>query len=184
MGREHAHGGILGIAIAVPRDLAPVDHQKLLRSLARLRQEGLKLGALGAWSLLPPDQAGSLDTLRDRVWTAYPGGARHWATVTPYVFDRHAKSKNKAAYQVELADSLRQSWERVRQSQEISVEAVVTPVSAHLGTPPAHEFPRLTRKDGSQCRHTHAILIFDRPVIGPILLGAGRYRGYGLCRPV
>lgn len=33
-------------------------------------------------------------------------------------------------------------------------------------------------------RHAHAILVFDRPVRGPILLGAGRYRGYGLCRPL
>jgi CRISPR-associated protein Csb2 len=83
-----------------------------------------------------------------------------------------------------LADSIRQSWERVRQSQAVLVDAVVTPVSAHLGAPAAHEFPRLQRKDGSECRHTHAILIFSQPVIGPVLLGAGRYRGYGLCRPL
>jgi len=57
-------------------------------------------------------------------------------------------------------------------------------VSAHLGAPASHQFPRLARKDGSECRHTHAILIFDRPVVGPVLLGAGRYRGYGLCRPL
>jgi CRISPR-associated protein Csb2 len=50
--------------------------------------------------------------------------------------------------------------------------------------PPAHTFPRMTRKDGSQCRHAHAILIFDQPVVGPLLLGAGRSRGYGLCRPI
>ena len=30
----------------------------------------------------------------------------------------------------------------------------------------------------------HAILIFSEPVVGPVLLGAGRYRGYGLCRPL
>jgi CRISPR-associated protein Csb2 len=62
-------------------------------------------------------------------------------------------------------------------------EVVVTAVSAHLGAPPAHEFPRLRRKAGSQRRHSHAILIFDEPVCGPMLLGAGRYRGYGVCRP-
>ena len=63
-------------------------------------------------------------------------------------------------------------------------EVVVIGVSAHLGAPPAHEFPRLRRKDGSQRRHSHAILIFDEPVCGPMLLGAGRYRGYGVCRPI
>ena len=63
-------------------------------------------------------------------------------------------------------------------------EVIVTPVSAHLGVPPAHEFPRLERKDGSRRRHVHAILVFSEMVRGPILLGAGRYRGYGLCRPL
>ena len=63
-------------------------------------------------------------------------------------------------------------------------EVVVTAVSAHLGAPPAHELPRLRRKDGSRRRHSHAILIFDEPVCGPMLLGAGRYRGYGVCRPI
>jgi CRISPR-associated protein Csb2 len=63
-------------------------------------------------------------------------------------------------------------------------EVIVTPVSSHLGAPPAHAFPRLRRKDGSERRHTHAILLFDIAVRGPVIIGAGRYRGYGLCRPM
>jgi CRISPR-associated protein Csb2 len=184
VGREHAHGGILGVAVAVPRDLEPAYRDQLLRALAAVRREGLKLGALGRWSLETPGTGASPLTLRDRIWTAAPAGARQWATVTPYVYDRHPKAKNKAAYQRELADAARESWQRVRQASDVSVEVVITPVSAHLGVPASHQFPRLARKDGSDCRHTHAILIFDRPVIGPVLLGAGRYRGYGLCRPL
>jgi len=30
----------------------------------------------------------------------------------------------------------------------------------------------------------HAILVFDEPARGPVLIGAGRYRGYGMCRPL
>jgi CRISPR-associated protein Csb2 len=184
VGREHAHGGILGVAVAVPREIDDADRQKLLAALGKVRQEGLKLGALGKWRLETPAGAAWRETLRDRAWTGYPRGARQWATVTPYVFDRHAKSKEKAAYQAELADSIRQSWERVRHSDAVTVDVAVTPVSAHLGAPAAHEFPRLQRKDGSERRHTHAILIFSEPVVGPVLLGAGRFRGYGLCKPL
>lgn len=184
VGHEHAHGGILGIAIAVPGKIDEADRQKLLNSLARLREEGLKLGTLGRWRLEAPGREAWRDTLRDRLWTAYPSGARQWATVTPYVFDRHAKAKDKVVYQAELAESIRKSWERIRRSHKVAVQVVVTPVSAHLGAPAAHEFPRLQRKDGSECRHTHAILMFSEPVVGPVLLGAGRYRGYGLCRPL
>ncbi len=181
---EHADGGIRGIAVGVPRDIQVPDRQRLLAALAGIRRQGLKLGALGCWELQPPYAGSSLATLRDRVWTAFPEGARVWATVTPYVYDRHPKAKDKATYQRELAEAVRESWHRVCQSPEVAVEVIITPVSAHLGAPASHEFPRLVRKDGTQCRHTHAILIFDKPVVGPILLGAGRYRGYGLCRPL
>lgn len=64
-----------------------------------------------------------------------------------------------------------------------TLAVIVTPVSAHLGVPPARAFPKLKRKDGSDRRHTHAILVFDGPVCGPVLVGAGRFRGYGVCRP-
>jgi CRISPR-associated protein Csb2 len=184
VGHERAHGGILGVALAVPRDLEVGDRKQLLQALAAIRRQGLKLGPLGCWDLLPPDAGALPMALHDRVWTATPAGKRQWATVTPYVYDRHAKSKDTAAHQRELAEAIRESWHRVRQSPDVSVEVVITSVSAHFGAPASHQFPRLARKDGSESRHTHAILIFDRPVVGPILLGAGRYRGYGFCRPL
>jgi len=184
VGREHAHGGILGAAIALPRDIEAGDRERLLLALAALGKEGLKLGPLGEWLLESPEAGPARDTLRDRVWTAAPGGARQWATVTPYVLDRHSKAKDRVAYERELADAVRTSWERVQQSAGVKVDVAITPVSAHVGAPASHEFPRLARKDGSECRHTHAILIFDRPVTGPVLLGAGRFRGYGLFRPL
>ena len=115
-------------------------------------------------------------------WTGHPNGARQWSTVTPVAFDRHPKSTARAARRAEVADMLRRSCVRVDLTEPR--EIIVTAVSAHPGVPPAHAFPRLHRKDGSPRRHTHAILVFDEPVCGPILLGAGRYRGYGFCRPL
>jgi CRISPR-associated protein Csb2 len=182
VGHERAHGGILGVALALPRDLTAPDRQRLLQALAGIRKEGLKLGPLGCWELATLDAGSPPYSLRDRTWTAAPAGARQWATVTPYVFDRHAKAKDKSAYQEEVASALADSCTRI--DLPAPGEVIVTPVSAHLGAPPAHSFPRLPRKDGSLCRHTHAILVFAEPVVGPVLLGAGRYRGYGLCRPI
>ena len=198
VGSEHAHGGILGIGVAVPREIDADVRRFLLRALQGIRdgirpdgalvpenERGLKLGRLGRWSFGVIDSASPVN-LRERLWTAAPRGARQWATVTPYVYDRHPKAKDKGAYQQELADSVRTSWERVRQLHQTDskLEVVITPVSAHLGVPPSHCYPRMTRKDGGECRHSHAILVFERPVVGPLLLGAGRYRGYGLCRPL
>lgn len=191
VGHEHAHGGLLGVAFALPRIASTDQRRRVLRAAGALRNpaEGLRLGRLGRWKLTAPDSS-SPQTVRDRSWTAAPNGAIVWSTVTPYVFDRHAKAKNKAAYLDEVAAAVRYSWSRVEnigptgQQQAALVDVVVTPISRHLGTPAANDFPRLRRKDGSLCRHVHLVLTFDRPVVGPLLLGAGRYFGYGLCRPV
>ena len=56
-------------------------------------------------------------------------------------------------------------------------------VSMFIGAPHAGSFSPIVRKsDGGRIHHTHAIITFPEPVIGPVILGAGRYRGYGFCR--
>jgi CRISPR-associated protein Csb2 len=98
------------------------------------------------------------------------------------VFDRHPKAKEKTQYQQEVSLMIANACTRI--SLPKPREVIVTQVSAHFGVPPAFNFPRLKRKDGSERCHTHAILVFDEPVCGPVLVGAGRYRGYGACRPL
>ena len=44
--------------------------------------------------------------------------------------------------------------------------------------------PWLPSKAGSARQQVHVIIEFDVEVEGPVLLGAGRYRGYGLCKPL
>jgi CRISPR-associated protein Csb2 len=151
-------------------------------ALERVRKEGLKLGRLGNWRIDSIAAQRPLVNLLPETWTRYPHGATHWATVTPIAFDQHAKAKDKGVYQTEIAATIRLACQRACLCEPR--EVIVTAVSAHLGAPAAHLFPRLLRKDGSQRRHSHAILIFAEPVCGPMLLGAGRYRGYGLCRPM
>lgn len=184
VGHKHADGALRGLGIALPRGLEAADRRKLLAAVSRL--EELWLGALGRWRLERPGAEAALETLRAETWTAAGRGARRWATVTPYVFDRHPKAKDRAGYEREAAEAVRESWRRVRGADEEGnePEAWVTPISPLFGAPAAHEFPRLRRKDGGERRHTHAVLTFARPVVGPILLGAGRFRGYGLFRPV
>jgi CRISPR-associated protein Csb2 len=102
--------------------------------------------------------------------------------VTPVAFDRHPKERDRAAYQREVAEMLSAACVAIGLPRPR--EVVPVPVSAHPGVPPAFEFPGLQRKDGTERRHAHAILVFDEPVRGPVLIGAGRYRGYGVCRPM
>ena len=178
VGREHATGHLMGLAIAVPTELDQKQRQEALAAVGRV--EELTIGSLGRWKLDREDQG--LLNLRPEVWTGGNDGATQWATVTPIAFDKHAKAKDHAGREQKLADMIKKGCVRIRLTEP--KEIIITPVSAHLGVPAAHEFPRLQRKDGSDRRHAHAILIFDKPVRGPIAIGAGRYRGYGFCRPL
>jgi len=180
VGHPHAVGRLPGMALALPLEMQPEIRAEILRAAERIKE--LVLGRLGAWNVQRETMARPLETLRAATWTAHPKGVTHWSTVTPVALDQHPKAKAKDEYLAATAELIRQGCERIGLPQPR--EVVVTPVSAHLGVPPAHAFPRLQRKDGSERRHTHAILVFDEPVRGPILVGAGRYRGYGFSRPM
>lgn len=180
VGHPHADGHLLGMGIVLPDELKPEDRRYALRAVARI--DRLLLGRLGTWRIGAVKATEPPWSLRSDVWTAHPGGATHWSTVTPIAFDRHSNEKDRSAYQDEITAMIAQA--AVRVGLPAPRDVIVTAVSAHLGVPPAHAFPRLLRKDGSQRRHAHAILIFGEQVRGPILLGAGRYRGYGVCRPL
>lgn len=180
VGHSHADGHLVGMALALPKGLGAEERRGVLRAVGRVRE--LKLGRLGVWAIQHDTSAQASWNLQPEIWTAHSEGATHWSTVTPIVFDRHPKSKTQAECLGEVAGMIEGACGSIGLPNPR--EVIVTPVSAHLGVPPAHAFPRLQRKDGSERRHTHAILVFDCPVRGPVLLGAGRYRGYGLCRPM
>lgn len=180
VGHPHADGHLVGVAAALPAGLSAEERRHVLRVVGRVDE--LKLGELGAWALVRDVGDRSPSNLRAGAWTGPRAGATHWSTVTPIAFDRHPKAKDRAAYQREVAEMVAEACIAIGLPRPR--EVVVTAVSAHVGVPPAHLFPRLQRKDGAERRHAHAILVFDEPVRGPVLVGAGRYRGYGVCRPM
>ena len=197
-GSEHADGRLMGLALSLPRECSADIRRILLKCLANMRDgttdssPQLKLGALGVWNLDGITEDRPPFNLLASTWTASPQGATEWGTVTPIVLDRHSKAKAKdiAEYRAEVAKTIQTACERVLYSKTPEKEApkivhvAPLPVSPHLGTPPSHSFPRMERKSGGQCRHTHALIVFDKPIVGPLLVGAGRYRGYGFCRPI
>lgn len=180
VGSEHADGHLLGAALALPATLSPIERGHLVRAAGSVRE--LKLGPLGIWRLVPLGVDTPPLNLRPEAWVGRTAGSRSWATVTPIAYDQHAKAKGPAAYYAETADMIAAACERVG----LPAPSVVVPgpISAHAGAPAANQFPRMARKDGSLRRHCHARIAFPEHVRGPVLLGAGRYRGYGVCRPL
>jgi CRISPR-associated protein Csb2 len=180
VGDTYADGHLLGMGIALPGDISRDDRREVMKAAGRVRE--LKLGRLGVWSVEAVIAMRPPLNLCAETWTAHPKGATTWATMTPIVFDQHPKSRGNAAYQAEVVAMIARCCERI--GLPVPRDVIVTPVSAHLGAPPGREFPLLRRKDGTPRRHSHVILRFEEPICGPVILGAGRYRGYGVCRPM
>ncbi len=180
---EHADGRIMGLALVLPRGLEPDETARCLNPLFWDTQTGaprtLRLFD-GQW--LEVDAELELRGTRPRnlLYSTWTRKSRCWASVTPVVLDRHFKGETKWD---DAAESLKLACERIGLPRPATV--LLNPVSCVEGVPHARQFVALKRKrDGGSMEHTHATLLFEEPVAGPVLLGAGRFRGYGLCRPM
>ena len=183
VGTQHADGHLLGVALAIPRDIEQTDVGRCLNPLLGFMEDGslrrihLYDGANLDWQLELEGGDSPPAALQSRTWTR---PARRWATVTPIVFDRHPKGRDQESQAVRMVE---ESCERIGLPRPMDV--MLSQVSLHVGVPHSRSFPSLRRKsDNGRLQHLHAVVTFAEPVGGPVILGAGRFRGYGMCRPV
>lgn len=212
VGRKHADGHLLGVGLLFPRSVDRRERGKVLGQLlldetGRPRRVELKLGRLGVWTLLKRDWNEVRSALHAENWTAHPNGAGTWASVTPVVLDKYPKSdrlKDRLAWTNEVAEIVVAACDRIGLPTPTEVDIDTT--SWHLGSPRAVAKRRPLRRDGDASGNDSAVigdgfppfpskgtnasrpqvhvwLRFSQPVVGPVLLGAGRYLGYGLCKP-
>ena len=174
VGHRHADGRVMGVAALVPAEL---NQQEVGVCLATVRKiHRLNVGQLGEWLLEPATEETLAWTLRASSWM---GPAQHWATVTPFVFDRFPDDP----YGEEAERVVAAACERIGLTRPAAV--TLTQISPHFGVPPSFAFPAAPARPGKPQRfHLHVILSFPGPVQGPLVIGAGRYYGYGVCRPM
>jgi CRISPR-associated protein Csb2 len=183
VGAPYADGRVLGLALVLPDGLAPDEAARCLEHTLRDSSTGLpKEQRLfdGEWlecRLELETRERPPANLRPARWTS---SSSVWASATPVVLNRHFKGKDRWE---QAAESVKDACEHIGLPRPRNV--LLHPVSHIEGAPHAREFPPLFRKrDGGRRSHSHAVLVFDEPVEGPVLIGAGRFRGYGLCRPI
>ena len=185
VGRPHADGRIMGIAIAIPRAIEPAETGRCLAGLLGYDENGepqshtILTGQWNEATLRRPEPGANRHNLNPGTWTA---PSTTWRTVTPLTLDRYYKGPDKA--QLERENVIEQC-RRIGLPRPAAV--ALGQHSMLEGVPPAREFPRLLRRSdhggNGQWQHTHATIIFAEKVRGPVIIGSGRYRGYGLCRP-
>ncbi len=182
VGAPHADGRLMGLAIALPRSLPAAEAARVLGPFLRdgdgLPRE-IRLFDGGAFDCTAQLEA------RERppaalLAGAWVGPARLWATVTPIVLDRHVDGPDRWERAAEVVAA---ACERIGLPRPVDV--LLHPNASHEGVPPSRVFAPLVRKrGGGRLAHSHAVIRFDTEVCGPVTVGAGRFRGYGLCRPL
>jgi CRISPR-associated protein Csb2 len=197
----YADGQVMGFALVPPRDSSILDDdelRKVLRHLApiderrgeRVLTVASKRGTMPSSSFCiglsptfePPAEKRSLDP------SLYTEPSRSFATLTPIVLDRHLKEQGEARQQ-EIAAQIVTACRNI----DLPDPELVVPDKhpAILGAPSAHPSARQPAWTRWQLPPslasrwlTHAVVRFPREVAGPVILGAGRFAGLGLCRPL
>jgi len=200
-GFPHADGHVMGYALIPPansgiladgafrkvmRGLSPIDEERGRRILTLTSKAGTSSESAFSINLSPtfepPAGKRSLDP------GLYTQPSRVFATVTPIVLDRHLKEKG-AKRQEEAAELIAAACLNIGLPRPDAV--VVDKHSAVEGAPSAYPSgkspswmnwrlpPSLAKR-----QFTHAVIRFAEPIAGPVVLGAGRFGGLGLCRPL
>lgn len=179
----HADGHVLGVALVLPRGISYAERDACLRALVKAGdpESGaiqLNFGRSGTLVLLPEDREQPPFSLRPETWCRQ---SQHWASVTPIAIDRLPPRRYPDPERW-ASEQVAQACERIGLPRPNNVR--ILSISHFTGAPDCRAYPSLKRRsDGGPRRHVHAELRFTEPVRGPLLLGAGRYRGYGICRP-
>jgi len=168
VGHPYARGLVKGLGVALPRYLTIEQRRLVLTALGSVNR--LTLGRLGACSLERPTK----DSLwsQPQTWTR---PSRFWSTVTPFVFERFiTKTPNG------MLKAVRESCAYAGlPSPSKVVFSSNSPVTGGIYAP---SYPRPVKAMSKLC--IHLSLEFEEPVLGPVFLGAGRFSGHGVCRPM
>ncbi|MCL6609050.1 MAG: type I-U CRISPR-associated protein Cas5/Cas6 [Geminicoccaceae bacterium] len=202
VGFPHADGRVMGFALVPPRESGLLDDETFRRVLRKLAPivdvRGTSGEVVRELTVCTPvgtaAEAAFKLTFQPRFEGSgrrsldpglYFGPARRFATVTPIVLDRHLRERGAARID-EIRAMIESACERIGLPRPTAIvpdrhAALEGAPSIRIEGAPAWMRWRLPAELASR-QLTHAVLEFAEPVRGPVLLGAGRFCGLGLCR--
>ena len=184
VGNKHAQGHVMGVALAIPREVPDIEVGRCLWPLFELDDEGnpkpLRIYHGNDFDIDVMFDLGESEreAFKAQRWCGKADGATVWTSVTPIALDRHGK---RSRFDDETREQIASACERIGLPRPTNI--AISSTGFLVGVPHAHSVPALRRKDGSARQQVHVCLEFPVRVRGPVLIGAGRFRGYGLCMP-
>ena len=197
IGSDYADGRLLGIALSMPRSLGDDVRRAVFRAIGRWEQAApnhphplkLTLGSQGVVRMARLRGPADLVALRPEVWNRI---SVRWVSATPIALPRHPGTLTEGtttarARAWELAETaVATACEHVGLPEPLSIEVALSPFIR--GAKPAKHFPAFNQngRENKTVRRqlVHASLTFGHAVEGPLMLGAGRFMGLGLMRPM
>lgn len=189
VGWKHSEGRrLMGFAIVLPRDVKPEALFDTIGALLRRDVDSpgivLQCGGSRPWILFP--SLGPVVEKPSLSPSRYTRRSTLWATATPIALDRYPKRRAPEERTREIAEQLAIACENIGLPRPSYVGVDVSPMVN--GAPPSivpADAPTWQRWQLPRSLHgrslTHAVIGFNEPIAGPVILGAGRYVGLGLC---
>lgn len=204
VGHPFATGDVLGVAIVPPAMLSEEDRSVLLEMVHRAETSAsesdmageckdapagtlcLKLGWRGVLPVRRQREASGRSTLKPHRWCQK---SRRWYSATPVALGRNPGnlfSRDPVVVARAVARAEEAIAEDCRRSGLPEPRAIWIHKRSLLdGSPAARRFmPYPANGKGHKRVCVHAEILFDEPVHGPLILGAGRFFGVGLFAPV
>jgi CRISPR-associated protein Csb2 len=185
------------VALVLPRDASDEDRRSLFRAVARWESDHRRqdedipdlpilLGRAGSVLVARVEDPPRQQTLQSATWC---WASRHWVSATPVALDRNPgdlwvrDGQRAAQAAAEAAAVVRLACQHI--GLPLPVDVTILPSPALVGAEKSRHFGPFPGSDARLQRVlAHVALEFAQPVTGPVLLGAGRYVGLGLMRPV
>lgn len=200
----YSDGTIQAVAIMLPDTVSADERRAVLAAVQRWSQEGvpvlrLRGGSAHRLRQVSVDRSDSSAgspraTVSSRAFWARTED--RWSSVTPVALDRYPKVGRNPSYDelnAAITPIVTRTCEQAGLPEPIEIAAsptsvwsAVPPVAAggrrHAGQQPIPQYT-VGGQAGRGRFTTHLTIQFAAPVEGPLVLGAGRYFGYGLLLP-
>lgn len=190
VGLPYADGRLMGFALVLPRGLAAAERNKALNAIAAFAHVDqdqprsiVQLTAHDAWEVVRSANPARASLSPER-WC---GTSSVWASTTPVLLDRFPSKDDPAEEGSILAAACRNIGLPEPAEIEIHKHSAIVGAESSYPARGRHIRPDWSFPQGSKFARRvrrHVVLRYAEPVTGPIVLGAGRFSGFGLCLPM
>ncbi len=172
-GRRYSNGHIMGIAVWIPASVPDFIFHELTEVSLSIKDLSMDSRKPIELRIIPPADEERIPLALRR--STYSRKSRVWASTTPIIFGKHPKKTQELTSDKVIIEMFR-------------INNLPLPVEFRMGRSAPFRGSPVPRKMYVPAKFSgrlmsHVVVKFPLPVMGPVIIGSGRYLGYGLMMP-